>query len=152
MLDTDLTLLNISIYTLSNVGIVNPTFQMKELRLQRVNKLPHVLKLPQSGLKSHGLSFEPKLQTNPLRVALTQGIINTPGSWGFPSTRAPGSGSDRVGSKQVYFQMPSQLILIYQGTFLRKTLISISVLMVACYPIIIIRKQEEKCTFPLNLV
>ena len=83
---TDLTFSNTWTYTLSNIGMVIPIFQTKELRLQRVNKLFHVIKLLQDCPRSHGLSFEPELGTNPLKVVLKQGVISTPDSWGFPST------------------------------------------------------------------
>lgn len=73
-------LFNTFTYILSNAGIVIPNFQTKELRLQSIYKLPPVLKLPQGGPKSYGLSFKPKLQTNPLKVVLTEGINNTAGS------------------------------------------------------------------------
>lgn len=70
------TIPNILKYTtsaLSNVGMIIPIFQTKELRLQKVNKLFHCVKVLQDGPKSHGLSFEPELGTNPSKIDSKKG-------------------------------------------------------------------------------
>lgn len=76
------------IWHVKNVGLHSfkcryyyPHFpEKKEPRLQSINKLPYVLKLPQGHPKSHGLSFELELQINPLKRVSTQGFIDTPGN------------------------------------------------------------------------
>ena len=62
---------------------------------------------------------------------------------GFPQHRAQAPDPGGVENKQICFKMSSQLILIYQVTFLKKIQILISALMVAYYPVIIIRKQDK---------
>ena len=104
--------------TLSNVGMIIPIFQTKELRLQKVNKLFHVIKVPQDGPKSHGLFFEPELGQTPLKLILSAHMrvrdLHQQPPWCFEFR--PGR------SKQACFEMSSLFISIYQVKLLKKNL------------------------------